>query len=110
GRSGLRRHGRGQGAALGGGLVSARVDRVVTSGTFALDGGTWDVDNNVWLIGDDEEVLVVDAAHDADAIAAAVGDRHVRAILCTHGHNDHVTVAPQLSERLDAPVLLHPGD
>ncbi|MGW4635466.1 MBL fold metallo-hydrolase [Nocardia sp. NPDC004415] len=90
--------------------MSARIDRVVTSGTFALDGGTWDVDNNVWLIGDDEEVLVVDAAHDADAIAAAVGNRRVRAILCTHGHNDHVTVAPELSERLDAPVLLHPGD
>ncbi|MET9214445.1 MULTISPECIES: MBL fold metallo-hydrolase [Mycobacteriales] len=90
--------------------MSARVEKVVTSGTFALDGGTWDVDNNVWLIGDDTEVLIVDAAHDADAIAAAVGSRHVTAILCTHGHNDHVTVAPELSRRLDAPVLLHPGD
>ncbi|WP_316573939.1 MBL fold metallo-hydrolase [Nocardia canadensis] len=90
--------------------MSARIEKVVTSGTFALDGGTWDVDNNVWLIGDDTEVLVVDAAHDADAIAAAVGARHVTAILCTHGHNDHVTVAPELSQRLDAPVLLHPGD
>ncbi|MGS2809746.1 MBL fold metallo-hydrolase [Nocardia sp. MW-W600-9] len=90
--------------------MSARIEKVVTSGTFALDGGTWDVDNNVWLIGDDTEVLIVDAAHDADAIAAAVGSRHVTAILCTHGHNDHVTVAPELSERLDAPVLLHPGD
>ena len=87
-----------------------RIERVVTSGTFALDGGTWDVDNNVWLIGDDNEVLVIDAAHDADAIAAAVGNRQVTAILCTHGHNDHVTVAPELAERLDAPVLLHPGD
>ncbi|MEV6219085.1 MBL fold metallo-hydrolase [Nocardia sp. NPDC051833] len=90
--------------------MSARVEKVVTSGTFALDGGTWDVDNNVWLIGDDTEVLIVDAAHDADTIAAAVGSRHVTAILCTHGHNDHVTVAPELSRRLDAPVLLHPGD
>ncbi|WP_109529656.1 MULTISPECIES: MBL fold metallo-hydrolase [Nocardia] len=90
--------------------MSARIDRVVTSGTFSLDGGTWDVDNNVWLIGDDSEVVVVDAAHDADAIAAAVGDRNVVAVLCTHGHNDHVTVAPELSERLDAPILLHPGD
>ena len=42
-----------------------RLERVVTSGTFSLDGGTWDVDNNVWLLGDDDEVLVVDAAHDA---------------------------------------------
>ncbi|MGW4365128.1 MBL fold metallo-hydrolase [Nocardia takedensis] len=90
--------------------MSARVDRVVTSGTFSLDGGTWEVDNNVWLIGDDSEVLVVDAAHDADAIAAAVGRRHVVAVLCTHGHNDHVTVAPELSARFDAPILLHPGD
>ncbi|MFC4127019.1 MBL fold metallo-hydrolase [Nocardia rhizosphaerae] len=90
--------------------MSARIDRVVTSGTFSLDGGTWDVDNNVWLIGDDAEVLVVDAAHDADAIAAAVGTRRVTAILCTHGHNDHVTAAPALAERLDAPILLHPGD
>ncbi|MET8774822.1 MBL fold metallo-hydrolase [Nocardia sp. NPDC004654] len=90
--------------------MSARIDRVVTSGTFSLDGGTWAVDNNVWLVGDDREVLVVDAAHDADAIVAAVGGRHVVAVLCTHGHNDHVTVAPELAERLDAPVLLHPGD
>lgn len=90
--------------------MTARVEKVVTSGVFALDGGTWEVDNNVWLIGNDEEVLVVDAAHDAEAIAAAVGSRHVTAILCTHGHNDHVTVAPELGARLDAPVLLHPGD
>ncbi|MEU4598474.1 MBL fold metallo-hydrolase [Nocardia sp. NPDC023988] len=90
--------------------MSARIEKVVTSGTFSLDGGTWDVDNNVWLIGDDDEVLVIDAAHDADAIAAAVGNRNVTAILCTHGHNDHVTVAPDLATRLDAPILLHPGD
>ncbi|MEV6554730.1 MBL fold metallo-hydrolase [Nocardia sp. NPDC051756] len=90
--------------------MSLRIDRVVTSGTFSLDGGTWDVDNNVWLLGDDQDVLVIDAAHDADAIAAAVGSRNVVAILCTHGHNDHVTVAPELSARLDAPILLHPAD
>lgn len=90
--------------------MSLRIDRVVTSGTFSLDGGTWDVDNNVWLIGDDTDVVVVDAAHDADAIIDAVGGRTVLAVVCTHGHNDHVTVAPELAERLDAPILLHPGD
>jgi glyoxylase-like metal-dependent hydrolase (beta-lactamase superfamily II) len=31
-------------------------------------------------------------------------------VVCTHGHNDHVTVAPELGATLDAPVLLHPGD
>ena len=87
-----------------------RVELVVTSGTFSLDGGTWDVDNNVWLVGDDDEVVIVDAAHTADPIIDAVGDRAVRAVICTHGHDDHVTVAPELGRRLDAPVLLNPAD
>ena len=37
--------------------MSPRIDRVVTSGQFCLDGGCWDVENNIWLIGDDNEVL-----------------------------------------------------
>jgi glyoxylase-like metal-dependent hydrolase (beta-lactamase superfamily II) len=87
-----------------------RVDRVVTSGTFSLDGQDFAVDNNIWLVGDDREVVVIDAAHDADAIVAGVGGRRVPAIVCTHGHNDHVNVAAELAEQLGAPVWLHPGD
>ncbi|MGH4023877.1 MAG: MBL fold metallo-hydrolase [Pseudonocardiaceae bacterium] len=87
------------------------IERVVTSGTFSLDGGTWEVDNNVWLVGDDREVMVIDAAHDAEAIATAVGDRRVVGIVSTHAHNDHVNAAPALSTRLGgAPVLLHPEE
>lgn len=86
------------------------IQRIVTSGTFSLDGGTWEVDNNVWLIGDEKEVIVVDAAHDADAIAAAVGDRQVLSIVCTHAHDDHVNAAPALSRKLGAPILLHPAE
>jgi glyoxylase-like metal-dependent hydrolase (beta-lactamase superfamily II) len=86
------------------------IDRVVTAGTFSLDGGTWEVENNVWIVGDGREVLVVDAAHDADAIAAAVGDRRVVGIVCTHAHDDHVNRAPALADRFAAPVYLHPED
>ncbi|TXH24763.1 MAG: MBL fold metallo-hydrolase [Mycobacterium sp.] len=86
------------------------IQRVVTSGTFSLDGGTWDVDNNIWLVGDDTDVIVFDAAHTAAPIIDAVNGRNVVAVVCTHGHNDHITVAPELSAALDAPVLLHPAD
>lgn len=86
------------------------IDHVVTSGTFALDGGEWDVDNNIWVFGNDDEVIVVDAAHSAQPIIDAVAGRRVKAIACTHAHNDHITVAPELSEKLDAPILVHPGD
>ncbi|MBF6411876.1 MBL fold metallo-hydrolase [Nocardia cyriacigeorgica] len=87
-----------------------RVERIVTSGQFCLDGGCWDVDNNIWLVGDDTEVLIIDAAHDARPILDAVAGRRVTAIVCTHAHNDHVTVAPQLSAATGAPIYLHPAD
>ena len=90
--------------------MAARIEQVVTSGTFALDGGEWEVDNNVWLVGDDDEVLVVDAAHDARAILAAVGDRRVVAIVLTHGHNDHVNAAVEVAAATDAEIALHPDD
>ncbi|MGJ6964560.1 MBL fold metallo-hydrolase [Streptosporangium sp. G11] len=86
------------------------IDRVVTSGTFSLDGGTWDVDNNVWIVGSASEVLIVDAAHDAAAITERVGDREVKAIVCTHAHNDHIDAAADLAARTGAPILLHPAD
>lgn len=86
------------------------ITRVVTSGTFTLDGGTWEVDNNVWLVGDSREVMVIDAAHDAGTIADAIGERRVTAIVCTHGHNDHINAAPELADRFGAPILLNPAD
>jgi glyoxylase-like metal-dependent hydrolase (beta-lactamase superfamily II) len=45
-----------------------------------------------------------------DAIMEVVGDRRVKAIVCTHAHDDHVRVAPALRERVQAPILLHPAD
>jgi glyoxylase-like metal-dependent hydrolase (beta-lactamase superfamily II) len=87
-----------------------RVDHAVSSGTFSLDGETFDVDNNIWVIGDDTSCMVVDAPHSVDEILALVGDRTVSAIVCTHAHDDHVRVAPDLREATGAPILLHPAD
>ncbi|WP_330176600.1 MBL fold metallo-hydrolase [Streptomyces sp. NBC_01498] len=90
--------------------MAARIDHLVTAGTFSLDGGTWDVENNVWIIGDDTEAIVIDAAHDATAIEAALAGRTLRAIVCTHAHNDHIDAAPALADATGAPILLHPDD
>jgi glyoxylase-like metal-dependent hydrolase (beta-lactamase superfamily II) len=90
--------------------MGTRVDHGVTSGTFSLDGETFDVDNNIWVVGDDAECVVVDAPHSVDDILALVGDRTVTAIVCTHAHDDHVRIAPDLREATGAPILLHPDD
>lgn len=91
-------------------MSAPAVERVVTSGVFSLDGQDFDVENNVWLVGDDDEVLVVDAAHAAAPIVAAVAGRRVTAVVCTHGHNDHVNAAVALADATGAPVALHPAD
>ncbi|MGY1752874.1 MBL fold metallo-hydrolase [Blastococcus sp. SYSU D01042] len=90
--------------------MSARIEQVVVSGVFSLDGRDFDVDNNVWLVGDDDEVLVIDAPHDAAPIVEAIGGRKVTAIVLTHGHNDHITAAPALREATGAPIWFHPAD
>ena len=88
-----------------------RVEVVHTRGTFSIDGEDFDVENNVWLIGDDREVLVIDAADEAAPITAAVGDRLLVAIACTHGHNDHVNAAVDVADSCGgAPILVHPAD
>jgi glyoxylase-like metal-dependent hydrolase (beta-lactamase superfamily II) len=86
------------------------IELVTTDGIFALDGGEWEVTNNIWIVGDDRQVIVFDAAHDASRIVGAINGRRVKAIVLTHGHNDHINAAVPLRDVVDAPILLHDAD
>ena len=67
--------------------MAARMDHAVVSGTFSLNSETHEVDDNVWVVGEaSAECVVIDAPHSCD-ILALVGDRTVRAILCTRAHD-----------------------
>jgi glyoxylase-like metal-dependent hydrolase (beta-lactamase superfamily II) len=65
---------------------------------------------NSWIVGDDEEVIVVDPGTDADAVLAVVGDREVLAVICSHGHAAHTAAAVDVAARDEAPVALHRAD
>ncbi|WP_243789058.1 MBL fold metallo-hydrolase [Saccharopolyspora gloriosae] len=90
--------------------MAARIDHTTTSGTFSLDGQTFDVDNNAWVVGDDTECVVIDVPHDVEAIKQLIAGRTVLAILATHAHDDHVRKAPELAAEVGAPIFLHPDD
>src|SRR6266478_10258256 len=87
--------------------MSTRIDRLSTP---AADGGSGTAEVNVWIVGDDEEVIVIDPGSDAAGVLDVVGDREVLAVICTHGHADHVAAAIELAERDEAPVALHRKD
>jgi glyoxylase-like metal-dependent hydrolase (beta-lactamase superfamily II) len=91
-------------------VTDAHVARVITSGTFNLDGGSWQVENNIWVIGDDNECVVIDAAHDAAPILEAIGDRRLLAVLLTHAHDDHIGAVRELCDATGAQSWLHPDD
>jgi glyoxylase-like metal-dependent hydrolase (beta-lactamase superfamily II) len=97
-------------SAYGVGVYGPGIELVTTDGIFSLDGDDFEVTNNVWIIGDDREVIVFDAAHNAAKINAAINGRIVRKIVLTHGHNDHINAAVELSEIVDAPIVIHPLD
>jgi glyoxylase-like metal-dependent hydrolase (beta-lactamase superfamily II) len=63
-----------------------------------------------WIVGDDDEVIVIDPGADAAGVLDAVGDREILAVICTHGHASHVAAAVEVAERDEAPVALHPAD
>jgi glyoxylase-like metal-dependent hydrolase (beta-lactamase superfamily II) len=67
-------------------------------------------DGTAWVIGDDDEVIVIDPGEDAAGVFEAVGDREILAVICTHGHASHVTAAIEVAERDESPVALHPAD
>lgn len=90
--------------------MTAHIDKVITSGTFELDGGSWEVDNNVWIVGDDAECIVIDAGHEAAPILEAIGERTLLAVVSTHAHNDHVNAAAEVADAKQAPIWLHPDE
>lgn len=90
--------------------MDARIERVWTPSVAQRGEHTDAAEGNTWLIGDDEEVIVIDPGEDAAAVLDAVGEREVLAVICTHGHASHVAAAIDVAEPDEAPVAMHPSD
>jgi glyoxylase-like metal-dependent hydrolase (beta-lactamase superfamily II) len=90
--------------------MEARIERVWTPRVAEQDSHADAAEGNTWIIGDDDEVIVIDPGEDAAGVFEMVGDREILAVICTHGHASHVAAAVEVAERDEAPVALHPAD
>jgi len=84
--------------------MQARVERVASPGDADSAAG------NAWVVGDDDEVIVIDPGRDGAAVLDATAGREILAIICTHGHAAHVAAAVVVAERDGSPVALHRRD
>ena len=90
--------------------MEARVERVSAPAVEGQVPQAVGAECNAWLIGDDDEVIVIDPGEHAAAVLEAVGERDILAVICTHGHARHVAAAVEVAEGDEAPVALHRSD
>jgi glyoxylase-like metal-dependent hydrolase (beta-lactamase superfamily II) len=90
--------------------MDARVERMWSQNIAEQDVAAIGAECNGWLIGDDDEVIVIDPGEEAEPVLELVGDREIVAVICTHGHERHVEAAVEVAERDEAPVALHRSD
>jgi len=82
--------------------MEARIERPEGQGDRSL--------GPAWLIGDDDEVIIIDPGEDAAEVLETAGDREILAVICTHGHARHVAAAVEVAARDEAPAALHRAD
>ncbi|GAB2492913.1 MBL fold metallo-hydrolase [Nocardiopsis aegyptia] len=90
---------------------SSGITRVRSEGVFEFDGTKHEVVSNTWIVDTgDDGVIVIDPAHDAEAILKAVGDREIYLVACTNGYSPHIESAIKVAEEGDADIALHPRE
>ncbi|MEX2598054.1 MAG: MBL fold metallo-hydrolase [Dehalococcoidia bacterium] len=69
-------------------------------------------DNNGYVIADPKtkEAYIVDAPAEVERLLGEARDFHVKAVVLTHTHPDHVAGYADLKRLTDLPVAVHPAD
>jgi glyoxylase-like metal-dependent hydrolase (beta-lactamase superfamily II) len=70
------------------------------------------MENNTYFLECPEthDALLIDGCFEPDVLIEKSSGANIIAIVQTHGHGDHIQALPELVERLQVPVLAHPGE
>lgn len=65
------------------------------------------LEENCYLIKEDNNGLIVDPGDEIDKILDMIGDTKIVGILITHAHFDHIGALNDLLDKIDVPVYYH---
>lgn len=75
-----------------------------------LQVGPWPMNTYALICPTTGESVLFDPGADPDVLTDALAGSTPKAILLTHTHPDHVGVLDEMRERLQVPVMAHPGE
>ncbi len=67
---------------------------------------------NAYLVIKDKDAVLIDCSAPVTTVRQALAREgaELRAVLCTHGHFDHLLTADEIREAFDVPLYLHEAD
>lgn len=71
--------------------------------------GPWGMNTYALICPETKASVLIDPGADPDELEAMLAGSEPRAIVLTHDHMDHVGALEEMMERLDVPLLAHPG-
>lgn len=63
--------------------------------------------SNTYIVGNNEEVIIIDPSSSLEKIVKAIDNKKVLGIFLTHGHYDHFKTISQLQHRTNAKCYMH---
>jgi glyoxylase-like metal-dependent hydrolase (beta-lactamase superfamily II) len=75
-----------------------------------LQVGPWPMNTYVLVCPETKESVLFDPGADPDTLSAALEGTTPAAIWMTHSHPDHIGALDEMRQRLQVPVMAHPGE
>lgn len=71
--------------------------------------GPWPMNTYALVCPETGESILIDPGAEPETLAAMLGDSRPIAIVLTHTHPDHVGALDEMRDRLQVPLMAHPG-
>lgn len=65
---------------------------------------------NTYMLSVDDKIMLIDPACKAEKLYPLLENKHLLAVLLTHGHFDHIKACDDLFDKYQVPIYINPDD